>query len=255
MGKWWARAWGTYIYVEVMVVYYMSLKLIAVNITKDSSLCINIFWTIQHHHGDLDVDKDDQWQGFSSGKSFSNYSGLWTLQLDSKLWCSCNNCNLIGICLQFQLDGWYKMSWVKFHLVTCWFISGFLIIFSQVLLLCFSQSNHHLPSAASYFLPATALYSLQHSSVMWTQCCLFTACKPSSPHCLQHALVQALFSCQSVAVSELRRWWLGTGGTLYKCVWEGGLPVKQWAVGCYKLHTVLVWIYYGSFSFYFVTRI
>ena len=36
------------------------------------------------------------------------------------------------------------------------------------------------------------------------------------------------------------RWWLGTGGTLYKCVWEGGLPVKQWAVGCYKLHTVLV---------------
>ena len=77
------------------------------------------------------------------------------------------------------------------------------------------------PPTASYFLPATASHSLQHSPVMWTQCCLFTACKPSSPRCLRHALVRALFSCQSVAVTDSRRWWLGTGGTLYK--WGGGM--------------------------------
>jgi hypothetical protein len=37
--------------------------------------------------------------------------------------------------------------------------------------------------------PATASHSLQHSPVMWTHCCLSIACKPSSPHCLRHALV------------------------------------------------------------------
>ena len=138
---------------------------------------------------------------------------------------------------------------ISHHFLTC-FAASFLSL----------QPPSSLPTA-SYFLPATTLHLLQYSLVMWTQCCLFTACKPSSPHCLRHALVRALFSCQSVAVSELRRWWLVVGygrDTLQVGggVWGvGGLLVEQWAVGCYKLHKVLVWIYYGSCSFYFVTGI
>ena len=48
--------------------------------------------------------------------------------------------------------------------------------------------------------PATASHSLQHSPVMWTHCCLFIACKPSSPHCLRHALmgIVPLPTCGSI---------------------------------------------------------
>jgi len=40
--------------------------------------------------------------GKASGKSFGDYSGLRSLQLGGKLRSGCNNCNLIGIWLQFS---------------------------------------------------------------------------------------------------------------------------------------------------------
>ena len=62
----------------------------------------------------------------------------------------------------------------------------------------------------------------------------------------------ALFCCQPVAVSELGSWWLlGMGGTLYE--WE--VQVEQWDSGLLHYDILLVWIYYITSSFDFVTGI
>ena len=60
------------------------------------------------------------------------------------------NCDAV-VKTAIWLESVYSFSWmddtkcarVKFHPVTCWFISWFLIIFSHISLLRFSHSNHH----------------------------------------------------------------------------------------------------------------
>jgi len=155
------------------------------------------------------VSRGRMWRFRASGNSFGDYSGLRSLQLGGKLRSGCNNCNSIGICVQFSgrlrpdLDritqnmspGQIPPGHVLVHFCR-------VIAFSRISLLRLSLRPPPSP-AISPILPSLRLRRIPYSIV---RSCGLTAAFPLHVNPQVRTVcgmpLWALFRCQPVAVSE-----------------------------------------------------